>query len=410
MELLRSAGHPEEVLALLRFKLGKNSVVRPRCSLSEMPVSMKRCYEYLNMTSRSFAAVIQALDSELRNAVCVFYLVLRALDTVEDDMSIPIEKKVPMLKSFHTNLYNADWTFLKSQEKDKIVLEDFLTISHEFRMLKKEYQEIIAEITEKMGLGMTVFFSRELETDEDWDEYCHYVAGLVGIGLSKLFSASGLEGPVVGRDTGMANSMGLFLQKTNIIRDYLEDITDGRVFWPKSVWRKYASESLSEFRSMENSREAVHCLNDLVANALTHVPDAIEYMSRIQNQSVFNFCAIPQVMAIATLEKLYNNVKVFGGVVKIRKGTAVRLMGTSSDIDKVKAIFSHFLLKIQAKVSQTDPSRDRTLAAVKAGLECTKTHTVYNTTEVYVPLYMSVLLMLSAIIWHYWNTFNLMLE
>ena len=30
--------------------------------------------------------------------------------------------------------------------------------------------------------------------------------------------------------------MGLFLQKTNIIRDYREDIDDARIFWPKSVW------------------------------------------------------------------------------------------------------------------------------------------------------------------------------
>lgn len=40
---------------------------------------------------------------------------------------------------------------------------------------------------------------------------------------------------MVGQDTELANSMGLFLQKTNIIRDYLEDILEGRVFWPKSV-------------------------------------------------------------------------------------------------------------------------------------------------------------------------------
>ncbi len=66
-------------------------------------------------------------------------------------------------------------------------------------------------------------------------QYCHYVAGLVGIGLSQLFSASKLEDPEVGRDTELANSMGLFLQKTNIIRDYLEDTQEGRVFWPQEV-------------------------------------------------------------------------------------------------------------------------------------------------------------------------------
>lgn len=66
-------------------------------------------------------------------------------------------------------------------------------------------------------------------------QYCHYVAGLVGVGLSQLFSASLLEDPEVGRDTELANSMGLFLQKTNIIRDYLEDQQDGRSFWPEEV-------------------------------------------------------------------------------------------------------------------------------------------------------------------------------
>lgn len=38
---------------------------------------------------RSFAVVIQQLPPELRDAICVFYLVLRALDTVEDDMALP---------------------------------------------------------------------------------------------------------------------------------------------------------------------------------------------------------------------------------------------------------------------------------------------------------------------------------
>lgn len=66
-------------------------------------------------------------------------------------------------------------------------------------------------------------------------QYCHYVAGLVGIGLSRLFSASELEDPLVGEDTACANSMGLFLQKTNIIRDYLEDQQEGREFWPQEV-------------------------------------------------------------------------------------------------------------------------------------------------------------------------------
>ena len=55
----------------------------------------------------------------------MFYLVLRALDTVEDDMNIPLTKKVALLKKFHTHLYMEDWSFNESSEKDKAVLEEF---------------------------------------------------------------------------------------------------------------------------------------------------------------------------------------------------------------------------------------------------------------------------------------------
>ena len=111
----------------------------------------------------------------------------------------------------------------------------------------------------------------QVETVDDYDEYCHYVAGLVGLGLSKLFLASGSEVLLPDWEQ-ISNSMGLFLQvqqqcimtcrmfvpqisminsnniwsylqKTNIIRDYLEDINEipkSRMFWPRKIWGKYA--------------------------------------------------------------------------------------------------------------------------------------------------------------------------
>ncbi|XP_068937467.1 squalene synthase [Petaurus breviceps papuanus] len=263
----------------------------PQDSLSD---SLKTCYKYLNQTSRSFAAVIQALDSELRNAVCIFYLVLRALDTVEDDMTISMEKKVPLLQNFHSYLYQPDWRYMESNQKDRQVLEDFSTVSLEFRNLAESYQVVINDICQKMGHGMAEFLEKKVNSMQEWDKYCHYVAGLVGIGLSRLFSASELEDPIIGQDLKLANSMGLFLQKTNIIRDYLEDSMEGREFWPQEVWSRY-TKKLSDLAKPENIDLAVHCLNELITNALQHIPDVLTYLSRLRNQSVFNFCAIPQV-------------------------------------------------------------------------------------------------------------------
>ncbi|XP_046547404.1 squalene synthase-like isoform X1 [Haliotis rubra] len=402
MDLLRSVSHPDEILALVRYKLGDCRAVLPQCDPELMSPTLRKCYDYLRLTSRSFAAVIQALDDELRDSVCIFYLVLRALDTVEDDMTIPNKVKLPILRSFYKNLLDPKWCYTESKEKDRIVLDDFPTISYEFRQLSAVSREVISDICRQMGEGMCVYMERNVETLADWDEYCHYVAGLIGIGLSKLFSASGLEGEFVGKDLDLANRMGLFLQRTNIIRDYLEDSEEGREFWPKQVWSKYAK-NLRDFAHPHHRGEAVNCLNDLITRTLELIPDCIKYMSRLQNKSVFQFCAIPQVMAIATLERCYSNPSVFTGVVKIRKGEAVKMIMGSSSTEKVKAIMVHYTNEIAGRIPAKDPNAEKTRKLCEDVLACCKTKHEYTTSSIYPPLYVSCAMMLVAISYNYWS-------
>ncbi|KAM7173684.1 squalene synthase-like isoform 2-T2 [Macrochelys suwanniensis] len=396
----RWLGRPRELYNLLRFKMGGGAAVMPPLDQDALSDGLKTCYRYLNQTSRSFAAVIQALDGELRHAVCIFYLVLRALDTVEDDMTINLETKVPMLHDFHSYLYQPDWRYMESKEKDKQVLEDFPTISLEFRNLAKVYRDVIADICHNMGAGMAEFLEKKVDTQHEWDKYCHYVAGLVGIGLSRLFSASELEDPVVGQDTELANSMGLFLQKTNIIRDYLEDQLEGREFWPREVWSRYAKK-LSDLAKPENIDVAVQCMNELITNALHHVPDVLTYLSRLKNQSVFNFCAIPQVMAIATLAACYNNKQVFRGLVKIRKGQAVTLMMDATNIQAVKAIMYQYVEEIYQKVPSTDPSSNKTQQIIVSIRTMSLPNGVAVSRNHYSPIYLSCAMLLAALSWQY---------
>ncbi|XP_066482506.1 squalene synthase-like [Tiliqua scincoides] len=320
--------------------------------------NLQVCYKYLNETGRSFALVIPVLDEELRHVMCIFYLVLRALDTVEDDMTISLERKVHMLQNFHSYLYQSDWKFMGSKGKDKQLLEDFPTISLEFRKLPKVYRDVIANTCHKSGQGLAEFLQKKMDSVKDWEKYCHYASGLVGIGFFQLFSASNLEDPIVGQDTELTKSMGLFLQKTNIIRDYLEDQLEGREFWPKEVWSKYARK-LSDLGKPENVDKAVQCMNELIINALQHIPDILTFLSQLKTQSVFNFCALPQVMAIATLSACYNNQQVFKGAVKIQKGQAVMLMRDATNIQAVRAIMYQYLEEIYRKIPVTDPSSSK---------------------------------------------------
>ena len=61
----------------------------------------------------------------------MFYLILRALDTLEDDMSLPLETKVPLLRRFHEIIYEDGWTFDGNgpKEKDRGLLVEFDVVS-----------------------------------------------------------------------------------------------------------------------------------------------------------------------------------------------------------------------------------------------------------------------------------------
>ena len=72
-----------------------------------------------------------------------------------------------------------------------------------------------------------------------------------------------------------------------------------------------------------------------------------------------------QVMAIATLERCYNNADVITGVVKIRKGEAVKLMMAATNLESVKNIFHQYTAMVcsySPSTSDTDTSTTSTLS------------------------------------------------
>jgi len=328
------------------------------------------CYAMLNRVSRSFALVIQQLPWELRDPICIFYLVLRGLDTIEDDMKLDMKEKGPLLIEFHNIIEKDGWAMSGVGDTDdyRLLMRQFDKVISVYKSLKPGYKAAIKLITKKMGKGMYDFAEKMgVDSLEEWDLYCHYVAGLVGHGLSALFSASKLEKPSLAKELDISNTMGLFLQKTNIIRDYLEDLEEGRIFWPKAVWSKY-SIHLSQFRDRPYDARSLACLNELVTNALSHIPGCLKYMKMIEDPMNFRFCAIPQVMAIATLAEVYNNPKVFQGVVKIRKGLSCKIILETKDFEYVRSSFRYFLNQIRKRIPRTDPSSSKTIQRVDSAL------------------------------------------
>lgn len=319
---------------------------------------------YLERTSRSFNAVIQELHPDLLVPVALFYLVLRGLDTIEDDMTIPLEEKEPLLRNFQEVLDKKDWKFDGNgpEEKDRDLLVNFNVVIEEFGRIKPAYQAIIKDITRKMGNGMADYANNAehnkngVNTIRDYDLYCHYVAGLVGEGLTRLFVESGLANPSLLERPHLQESMGLFLQKTNIIRDVREDWDEKRRFWPREIWSKHV-DKFDDLFDKAHEQAALNCSSEMVLNALSHADECIFYLAGIREQSVFNFAAIPQSMAIATLALVFRNPLIFKQNVKISKGQACQLMIESSQNLRVLCeAFRRCIREIHRKNTPKDPN------------------------------------------------------
>jgi farnesyl-diphosphate farnesyltransferase len=277
-------------------------------------------------------------------------------------MTIPLDKKVPLLRNFHKTMEQDGWQFHESQEKDKELLEKFDLVIAELKQIQKPYYEIIKDMTFKMGNGMADYAENDemikngVQTIKEYELYCHYVAGLVGEGLTRLFVTSELANPKLGERPRLTESMGQFLQKTNIIRDLHEDYEDGRRWYPKEIWNKHV-DKWEDLFDPKYHEQALNCISAMVLDALKHAEDCLFYMAGLRDQSCFNFVAIPQGMAIATLEIVFRNPDVLKRNVKITKGDACEIMMQSTQNHRaICEVFRRYARKIHEKNDPKDPN------------------------------------------------------
>jgi len=341
--------------------------------LKEIEENWNFCFESLKNVSRSFNIVIKQLDDETMKVVCIFYLVLRGLDTIEDDMTIPTEEKKQMLLNFHNDIENDNYSMECGDKPEyRNLMKNFYKVNRTYKQLHSKYRDVIKNITHEMAKGMVEFLDKtSMDTTPQYDSYCHYVAGLVGIGLSQIFTLSGSEFNDLTKYESLSNSMGLFLQKTNIIRDIKEDYDEKRYWWPKDIVSKHFSSMDEIFANGGESGESgesgefkttskhTDLLNEMIINALQHIPESIEYLSLVKNNSNFKFCAIPQVVAVQTLVTLFHNPNVFKKTEKLNKTTLARIFMDTNDMNSVLQFYIDAVEKIEKKIADNESSNSK---------------------------------------------------
>ena len=175
----------------LRFLHWRTQLPKP-CSGNT--VAEHFCTSILGEVSRSFRLAIPLLPTpELRTEVSVFYLALRALDTLEDDTSMPPSVRQRCLQHFPLCLGpEMRLPAVAGEGAEQELLQKFPYVQQVYSTLEPAAQDIILDVTTHMAAGMQSEVRRQgVRSLQEYNGYCQLVAGLVGEGLTHLFVESG---------------------------------------------------------------------------------------------------------------------------------------------------------------------------------------------------------------------------
>ena len=274
--------------------------------------------------SRTFALTIPVLPGELATVVTNAYLLCRVADTIEDDAGLDDRQKT----HFHTRFvrvveglepadaFAAELAPLLSDrtlEDERDLVRNtarVIRITHSFSSAERD---ALTRCVRIMCRGMPAFQRNKspvgLASLRNLDEYCYYVAGVVGEMLTELFVLHCPE-LVTKREQmlQLAVSFGQGLQMTNILKDIWDDRQTGTCWLPRSVFEQHGFD-LKNLESAHGSPEFAAGLNDLVGIAHAHLRNALEYSCLIPKREagIRKFCLWAIGMAVLTLRRIHEN-------------------------------------------------------------------------------------------------------
>jgi farnesyl-diphosphate farnesyltransferase len=189
----------------------------------------------------------------------------------------------------------------------------------------------IKRCVELMCYGMPRFqFNASLKglpRSSDLDDYCYYVAGVVGEMLTDLFCDYSVE--IARRRnslSALAASFAQGLQMTNILKDVWEDRSRGACWLPQDVFSRYGVDLGSVSADSDKPRFRAGII-ELVAVAHAHLRNALDYTLLIpgKEKGIRRFCLWAIGLAILTLRKIAHNPGFTAGAqVKVTR-TAVSM-------------------------------------------------------------------------------------
>jgi phytoene synthase len=188
----------------------------------ELTEAYRECERITWTQARNFAYGIRLLPPAKRRGLTVIYAFARRIDDIGDG-TMPAPEKIAALEDARRAVLD-----LGSPPDDDPVLLALADTGRNFPVPMQAFGELIDGCVADVR-------GTHYETFDDLLHYCRCVAGSVGRLSLGIFGTSG-DPEVASR---LADSLGVALQVTNILRDIREDYQNGRVYLPAEDLAKF---------------------------------------------------------------------------------------------------------------------------------------------------------------------------
>lgn len=299
--------------------------------------SYEFCNNILPQVSRTFAINIAVLTGNLRKAILVAYLFCRIADTVEDSEDLSPDTRTRMLDDYidafseqdfseeRFRLWSAPFASRDSEHPYNRLLQNSHLVLRTYLTLPEKSRQAISDCVIEMSQGMKKTVAgrldegsrlKTLKSVAELEQYCYYVAGTVGIMLTRLFSdhAPAMSDSAVKLAKQLEVSFGLGLQITNIIKDCREDFQRGWCYIPGELADRQGV-PLQEFFASKYREQSRAVMQEMIAKAASHLDDALNYTLLLPRREVRMrlFCLWPLFFAIKTLLAADHNSDILSG-------------------------------------------------------------------------------------------------
>lgn len=239
----------------------------------------------LKETSRTFYIPITLLNKQLRLTVSSAYLLMRAIDEIEDHDTMDKDVKMYLLRETKQLLEKNAAFDRKSYESlirpyESLLPEVTVRLPDWIDVCPNDIEQKVRDATAEMAGGMADWVEKDfvIHSKDDLDNYTYYVAGLVGVMLSDIWKwYDGTE-----TDYELAIGFGRGLQAVNILRNQDEDFAERGVRFIPSGWTRA----------------------DVFSYARDNLALADQYIKDIKTRSITLFCKIPLALAKRTLQAM----------------------------------------------------------------------------------------------------------